>query len=295
MKKIFLFGLGAMFIATTVISFSEASRDAYHSYLYQTTRRFSRTPATLKVRPYSTKRYSRNLNTFVSTSQEKNRDFRRFKNYRESNYGKRYQNTQVMKTRPMRHSTNRITPVWTSSLQARSSFVVKRIKDVTTRFETYENDTFSVQIPVGWVPDKTETEKHIFKSPVSDYTISIKKYEPKACRDALSFFTCAVSISKSENRLAANGRGKMVNMSRIVRQTNFSDTILHEQIQTRIFTESFAARCLNNKEEFINRFMVADLNGSVYLIETRTNILNASKYIGISEKIFDSFRIFLSR
>jgi hypothetical protein len=291
MKKIFLFGIGVMFVATTVISFSEASRDAYHSYLYQTTRRFSRTPSTLKVRPYSTKKYSRDEKSFVQESENKN-DFRKFKNLRESNYGKTYSNTQVMKTRANRHSTNRITPVWTNPLQSRGSFVVKKIEAVTMKFETYENDTFSVQIPKGWTPDSNIEEKHIFTSPNSDYTISIKKYEPEACEDSLSFFTCAISISKTESRLAANGRGKMLNTSRIVRQTNFSDTVLNERVQTRIFTESFSAKCLDNQETFINRFIVADLDEDVYLIETKTNVLNASKYIGISEKIFDSFRIY---
>ncbi len=293
MKKTFLFSIGLIFVATTVVSLSEASRDAYHSYLYQTTRRFSRTPSTLKVRPYSTKNYSRDLNAFVKDSKETNSDFRMAKNLRESNYGKRYQGTQVMKTRVSRHSTNRISPVWTNSLQTRSAFIVKKIEDVNMKFETYENNSFSVQIPVGWKPDLNEKEKHLFVSPNSDYTISIKKYEPKTCKDSLSFFTCSVAISKSENKLAANGRGKMINTSRIVRQSNFSDTVLNERVQTRIFTESFSAKCLDNKEKFINRFIVADLDGEVYLIETKTNVLNASKYIGISEKIFDSFRIYL--
>jgi len=291
MKKIFLFGLGAMFIATTVISFSEASRDAYHTYLYQTTRRFSRTPSTLKVRPFSTKNYSRNLKAFVEKSTVEGNYFRQARNLRESNYGGEYRSIQVMTTRPNRPSTKRITPVWNSPLKARSAFVVKKIQDVTTEFETYENDTFSVQIPVGWTPGM-DTEKHLFTSPNSDYTISIKKYEPETCEDALSFYTCAVSISKTENNLAANGRGKMINTSRIVRQINFSDTVLHERIQTRIFTESFSARVLNNKDEFVNRFIVADVDGDVYVIETRTDTINAPKYIGISETIFDSFRIF---
>jgi len=104
------------------------------------------------------------------------------------------------------------------------------------------------------------------------------------------FTACAIALSRNENYKTS--RDKMIITRPVTRQTHFSDTVLGENIQTKTYTESFVGN-EGGKEWYINRYLVADLEGGMYIIETKTSVKNASRFIGVSKKIFDSFRIFL--
>ena len=87
---------------------------------------------------------------------------------------------------------------------------------------------------------------------------------------------------------------KVINTSVVERRTQYTDTVLDQPLQTRTLTESFIAQ-LNkqNQSVYIARYFVADLEGGVYVIETRTSARNGHKYVGVSKEVFDSFRMLL--
>jgi len=289
MKKTLSIGLGLAFLGASIISFAGASRDAYQNYLYsqsQETRGKMRRISAAPFRPFAEQ----------SGKVSDSRRLQRGLNLRGQSHGRNMiaplaeravENAESPRAelRLPRSATDRTYAGWQTSLNRRGVLAFEKINDAVEVFETYENQAFSVQIPEGWFASMAD--EHFFRSRLSDFTVSIKKIE-NAC-SSVSFTTCAITLSNNENY--KNPAEKIVNNTTIERKSYFSDTILNKDIQTRVVTESFIGQ-FTGEEKFISRAFVAGLDGSVYLIETRTNPRSASRFIGVTKKIFDSFRIF---
>ncbi|MCF7812388.1 hypothetical protein K9M59_02215 [Candidatus Gracilibacteria bacterium] len=295
MKKFFSSVLGLSLLAGALIPFADASREAYHNYLYRTAR--EKTPRYVSPHPFrpfsATRGSTRRLLQRETTPNRRGSNPIRNLRYPQQNTRSVYVPgtaktlEEVRKDQlPLRPTTDRIALAWSESLRRRDPISFQTIRNAVEEFYTYENQVFSVQVPKGWRP--LSSNPHFFRSPFSDYTISIVRLEDPC--ETVSFTTCAISLSKDRNY--KNPAEKIFNISSISRQAQYSDTVLNApEVQTRTFTESFAGR-VGDEEKYISRYFVADLQGGVYVIETQVSLRNASQYIGISKHIFDTFRLY---
>jgi len=301
MKKFYIIGIGLCLLGGAIIPFSSAfkkdSRYRYHAYKHG-----------INPNLFGQNHYYKNIyKKFPQTTNNylrKRRADKRLGLYKKKaeikeTYNKRpYSSNYSTKDRfytinlPKRHSTYSVMPKIRYNHRNREGVTMDHTYENNELFKTYENDIFSIQLPESLVQLGAKNANY-FVSPYEDFDLSIKRFDSDFCQHSPSFFTCAIQISKNLNRSAVWKQGRLLTDSRVIRQTNYSDTILDSQIQTRVYTESFKTRLFNNDEEiFINRFMVSDLNGDVYLIETRSAMDAAPYYLNISKQVFDSFRLF---
>lgn len=288
MKKISFIALGLCLVVSSVVSLSQASRDAYHAYLSQ------------------------------KEAQKKNFDNKEILNIRE--YGVRqsksmYQTRQEMNTRLFRNSAGRMNESvaermkravrerfsaepqysrrvfadrknpWRQPLKVSEYAPVSRVMTQTSTYNlvTYQNSTFSIQIPEGWM--SARDDEHTFINPPSDYTISVERMDDP-CSNR-TFTECAINLSKALNN---ENKKELLPLSRISRLYHFSNTVLQSRIQTETMMEGFSANIFG-EEKYISRYYVSDLNGNVYLITTEVPIDDAGNYIQVTKRIFDSFQI----
>ncbi len=283
MKKIFILAFSFFFITTSVISLGSASRDAYHSYMMQQAREnLSQTQEnynffTERRRPMKEK-----------TSERQRRAFQVRRNSRQlmptsKNQIRKISLRSTQERRSMSLRKNR----WQQPLQVRPGLIIKRMESAVQTFQTYENETFSIQIPQGWF--SSPDTPHFFESQNSDFTVSIKRTNDTC--PTTGFDACAISLSLTENRLD-NRQREIAVTSKISRQSGFADTILGNiDIQTRIFMEGFSGNILG-QEKYIARYFVSDLKNRVYIIETQIPLRQAPQFLEVTKQIFDSFRIF---
>jgi len=289
MKKTLSIGFGFALLAGSLVPFSNASRDAYHSYLYlraRQDRNVMRQVSVSPIRPYATGKRTADPRQLENGSNARGESqSRNVINSIRKRVNGYTQNPVSVSPLETRRASNRVYSSFQTALSRRATLSFKKINDAVQAFETYENQEFSIQIPEGWF--SSFSDAHLFRSRFSDFTISVKKVE-KACT-SVSFTTCAITLSNNENY--KNPAEKIVNTSTIERTSYFADTVLNKDIQTKVVTESFVGQ-FADEETFISRAFVAGIDGSVYLIETRTNPRNASRFIGVTKKVFDSFRIY---
>jgi hypothetical protein len=291
MKKTLALGLGLALIGGSVISFTNASRDAYHVYMYQQGRathapsdpQFKQRPFSRRMGAYTntrtfrrdTERYGVNpsQNTRYPQNDIRNRGAISRSRLETENY------------RLLRPSTGRIIGQTQLNSHRKAPINLKAEKDTVVKFVTYENEKFSMELPFGW--RASGEDSHTFVHPRSDYNVSVK-YLEEACEGS-GFMACAITLSKDLNH--KNPAEKIAITGSIKRQSHFYGTVLHESLQTRTYTESFPAE-IAGKNIYISRQIVADLSGGVYIVETQTALENASKFLEISRNIFDSFQVF---
>ncbi|MDH3325004.1 MAG: hypothetical protein OEL89_05175 [Candidatus Peregrinibacteria bacterium] len=295
MKKTISLVLGLAFVFGASISLSEASRDAYHAYVngyskfstyrgsetWSSNQAYSEREGLYYRIPQSHQDYYTDvLKTEIPSKYVQGRvEYQADKNY----FG-----GQLLPYRPNTDRLNGLTMNAENSYRLSISF--PKIVDVFGSLITHEGDDFSIQLPSGW--KGTREDSQTFKSVDSDFEIRVVKYDAGVCEDSLSFVFCSAKISKNENRIA--GGGDLMVTSKIVRQSRYSDTVLNDlHVQAPVWEESFAARIFNvSSDRYISRYFVQDLDGGVYLVETSSDLRFASKYVGVSKRIFDSFRIY---
>ncbi len=282
MKKTIALILGVSLLSGTILSISFASREAYHAYLLSHNTRFSEGRTSQLKQALQQKRTKNSLEKTKAQVQNL-----RYSQQNTRNTYVRFSNNKNLKTRV---STNAVRYSKSSPLH-RKAIIAYPIKNQNVAVQTYENDAFSLQIPVGWT-NSTENS-HIFTNPKNDFVISIKRITANTCSEITGFDACAISISKNENRLGLSGPGSLLPASRIVRQSSISDTFLNRSdLWTRTFTESFSAYVPQHGDQLINRYFVEDLDHGVYLIQTTSSVYFAKDNIKVSKKVFDSFRIY---
>ncbi len=288
MKKNIAFILGITILSGSILTISFASRNAYHSYL------ISKQHSNKSYRNFSTGRSTQVQKSLAQKRAKKLRyrvRINRSKNlrYTQSNTRNTYSNRNKQTNLRLRPSTGALSSNgWNNPLH-REAIVARNIDGQSVNVQTYENKTFSVQLPLGWTPD----ENHVFRNEDHSFLVRVKRFNTDTCNDIQGFASCAITLGKNENRIAVEGRGTLTASSKIVRQSHKSDTILNQpEIQTRTFTESFASYEKGFGEVFINRYFVKDLDGGVYLIETKAPLWFTDESVAASKAIFDSFRIY---
>lgn len=294
MKKTFAFVLGFALIGASVISFTNASRDAYHLYMYQQRRQTTHAPV---VHQYPQRTFSRRMGAY-SRSRVYRRDTESFgvnpsqnMRYPQDDIRNRgaLSKSQIMRTTNntvTRPSSDRFMGRTQANAHRKGRITLKPTMDALDKFSTYENEKFSLKVPFGW--RASNENAHLFTHPRSDYTIEIKHVED-ICSDT-GFQACVITLSKDLNH--KNPAEKIAITGSIERRSHFYGTVLHEPLQTRTYTESFPA-LVEGKDLYIARHFVADLDGGVYIVEARTAFKNAASFIGVSKKVFDSFQVFL--
>jgi len=290
MKKTLAFGLGLTLLGATIIPFTSASRDAYHVYLYQQGRQVN-TPQEpqLKQRNFSQRMgaYSRSR---VAKRDTETLGVNPSRNTRYSqsdirNIGAISRTSLTQDYRLMRPVSDRVIGGTQLNSHRLPQLKLKANVDAIDKFLPYENEKFSLEIPFGW--RATNDNPHAFVHPRSDYTITVRHID-KVCTNT-GFMACAITLSKDQNH--KNPAEKIAITGPISRQSHFYGTVLNETIQTRTYTESFSAEVLG-KDIYIARHFIADLEGGVYIIETKTALENADIFLGVSKNVFDSFQIF---
>lgn len=300
MKKPILFALGLAVITASAIPFSSASRMAYHAYI-------------------TSQENQRNYRYYAEGRRTKSRDVSVVAASNPKTYTSRYQrNSRVNYSRPIgayRVSDTNTTYVEATSRTAvdtklrpfatragiapwrqnlRGTGKVSRISDLAlpnqmASFETFENDAFSVLIPVN--AQVKADDAHAFIS--GDMDIRIKRFAADTCDNAYGFKGCATNITRGENAALVGGKGRLISLGRVVRQQYKSDTVLEQvNVQTNVYTEEFTAEFTDGKKYTLYRYAVQDVDGGVYYIEIKVPRSNARDYIAIADRMFDSFRIY---
>lgn len=284
MKKISFIALGLFLMGISVVSVSQASRDAYHAYLLQN--RSEKVSDNKRILNYRQQKTAHIAGEGV-LEQFEARNLRDSSQRKRETLSKRVLTERTTKrVLPRRVYTMRTNP-WKQPLNRRKMVVISTVNTEmgTKKLETYENNTFSIQIPEGWTP--SVDDEHFFFNPFSDFTLSIERMDDP-CRNQ-TFVQCAVNLSKARNSQYKDG--KIVTFSGVSRLHQFRNTIAQSRVQTETLMEGFSTSVMGN-DTYMSRFFVADLDGNVYRIEAQVPFDEAGNYLHIIKRIFDSFRIY---
>ncbi len=293
MKKSLILVLGLAFITAGIMPFSSASRNAYHAYItsqannneyryFSEGRRVTSARKTYQSKKttsrYATARYQRNSRANYSAPVVKPL-------YIEA--GER--NAMGTKIRPF-SIRDGIAP-WRANLKrtGRTSRIIMPLANSAMNFETFKNEAFSVQLPVGAMAKATDAHSFV----AGDLAIRIKKFNAQTCHNAYGFQGCATNITRSENSALVGGKGRLIAMDRTVRRTYKSDSVLDQvNLQTNVYTEKFTTEFTDGDQYTLYRYAVQDVDGGVYFMEVKIPRREAANYIAAVDKMFDSFRIY---
>lgn len=278
MKKFLTLSLAFVLISTTVISFSDASRDAYHTYLYQ---------QALKRR--SARRFSasqRMVFPEIITREDVIRpaiqNIRYPRNKRNIFTGKSATANMNLKLRPMSNTIG-----FSIEKSPREKLMVKNLDATFLVTDTVRTDKFSVALPRGWNP--TITEAGVLE--VGDgktFEITVRKIDG-VCEN-VSFQSCAINLSNDMNHLENVG-AKINSLSRVTRLTQRTDRILGTNTYTSTHTESFLGTYLG-REVFITRYFVQEPGTTnIFLLETIANRAFTSEAVVVAKRLSSSFRM----
>jgi hypothetical protein len=154
--------------------------------------------------------------------------------------------------------------------------------ELASKFDTYANDFFSLQIPTNWMP---EYSKGYFS--VENYdgiSVKIKRFTD-ACNGE-SFLMCSVARSKNENGES------IATLSTLHRRAWYTDKILGvPQYQSNVYTESFIGT--QGGEEFVmSRYYVEGFDGETFLIEAKAPREYTDELVMTAQKMFETFRVY---
>lgn len=299
MKKSIILFVGLALVSSAMIPFSSASRSAYHAYITsQENQRSYRyyTEARRAAQP-------RNVSNFAAS----NPSYARFERNSRLNYSRPATsrrvsdtNTTYVEATSRTAVDTRIRPFatragiapWRQNLRSTGRYA--RVNNLNLpnqgmSFQTFENDTFSVEIPAG--AQAKADDAHAFIAGEAD--IRIKRFDADTCNNAYGFRGCATNITRGENSALVGGKGRLISLDRVIRQTYRSDTVLSQvNLQTDVYTEQFTAEFPNGGTYTLYRYAVKDTDGGVYFIEMKVPRSIAGDYIAVADRIFDSFRIY---
>ena len=301
MKKSFVLVLGLAFITASVIPFSAASRNAYHAYITSqgNDEEYRRFAESRRVGSVTSNRAVSNTAQSSQSSVLRNIPARYQRNSR-VNYSEPAGNTIYLEAGSRDENGTVIRPFatragiapWRANLNRTgltSRVMNVPLSNTMMNFDTFENDAFSVQLPVGAVAKANDA--HAFEA--GNLDIRIKKYEANTCSNAFGFKGCATNIMRSENTLLVGGKGRLIPIDRTVRNIYKSDSVLGVvNVQTDIYTEKFVTEFTDGNQYTLYRYAVQDVDGGVYFMEIKIPRSAAGNYIAAVDTIFDSFRIY---
>lgn len=274
MKKFLGLAIGLVLLGAAIVPFTSASRNAYHSYLYQQS-------LNKRNRRFAPVQVVRNQNDVVK-SEAMGKPV--FQNLRYTTGSKRdlYAGKEVSaaKTRPMSETIG-----FPTAKVERAELVIKNFDPINLKMQTVVTDGFSVELPEGWTP---EMKNGTFRVEAGDnFAITIRRMND-VC-DSVSFQTCAMTLSGDLNHLENVG-GKINSLSKITRLYQKNNRHIGSFEQTETFTESFLG-AYYGKEAFITRYFVQDGEGDLYLLEAIAARDYASEAVLVARQLFNSFRI----
>jgi hypothetical protein len=285
MKKFITLTIGLSFLgATFMITTSEASREAYQSYLYKKIkssnryRNFAETKGNRKqiistkkiirrksVNMYA-QRYNRNL---LFPAKGKRNLYSSFsnKNLRKRSISNRFIGKSV-KTR----NSHRMSIPTANSLNP-ANFL----------FKNYFNNTFSIQVPTSSILNHKNNEL-TGTIPLSSIKFTVKKLENN-CKDIKLFSICARSISNTFDK-----NNDLFRVSKTVQQYQKTDSILGSmKLNKNKYVEGFIG-VKEGKYSFIARYLVEGNNGDIFLIEGSSDLNELNETVIISTQLFETFR-----
>lgn len=299
MKKIVILSLGLVLtIAGLNLPLSEASRYVYHRFQsqpenFQDYRRFSEgIPIQKRLRRLNRSRRSDLV--------DQNNGALRVHNFRGSRQNflsanRRRSNSSLLQ----RSSTGSIAPRFhrggRAVPQPAARITPRVVEAVQSQLYTFENDKFSLQLPIGWELLDATNNIHAYTNPNSSYALRIKEFDQRTCGDAISFTTCARQLSRAENALAVEGTGRVETLSTVVRYSRTENVVLNQiGVQSPTYTEQFVGLFPFEGELTVSRYFVAIPDGRVFLIEATSDFDRSVDYTEITKRVFDSFRIYAS-
>lgn len=274
MKKFLGLAVGLVLVGAAIMPFTDASRDAYHTYLYQQSLQ-------KRNRRYSPLKRVRTVRS--ANAQSINRKVV-FQNLRYDAGSKRdlyaAKVNTASKLRPMSNTIS-----FSNVKRSRESVVVRNFDPINLKMQTVTTDEFSVELPEGWT--SSVRDGHFTVEAGDALDITIRRLDD-ACEN-VSFQSCAISISRNLNHVDNIG-GKINSLSRITRLYQKNNRHLNSFEQTETFTESFLGTYLG-KKSFITRYFVRDGEGDLYLLEAVASHDYTSEAVLVARQLFNSFRI----
>ncbi len=281
MKKFLALALGLVLIGTTVITVSDASRDAYHTYLYQQAlkkregRRFApgyRTPSTthtMRRREYTGRNPIQNI---------------RYPRNKRNLFGATEKSSVERKLRPMSNTIGFVT-----ARTARETLSIKNLDPIYIVVRTIVTDNFSVELPKGWNPKLEDGVLQV--GDTQAFSITVRRIE-EACEN-VSFDSCAINLSNDLNHLENVGT-KINSLGRVARLRQYTDRILGTNNYVSTHTESFLGTYFG-RDVFVSRYFIEEPGtNNVFLIETIANRNLASEAVVVAKRLTDSFRMIVS-
>ena len=279
MKKFLALTLAFVLVGTTIVSLSDASRDAYHTYLYQqalqqrSARRFSATERTV-VQKKTTE-----LQKYVGRPSIKNLRYPRNKR------------NIFSRTTPIENKNLKVRPMsktigFPTERTSREKIAVKNLDATFLVTDTVVADRFSVELPKGWTPIVKDGILRVGDGKAFEITI---RNLQEVC-GSVSFNSCAINLSNDMNHLENVGT-KINSLGRTTRLTQRTDRILGTNTYTSTHTESFLGTYLG-REVFITRYFVQEPGTkNVFLLETIADRQFASEAVVVAKRLSSSFRM----
>lgn len=300
---------GLALITSAMIPLSSASRMAYHAYITAQENRADYRYHTDRIQPLRT-----HTTRYYADQEARPSDYSAYR-------ASRYRGSRVSSSRPS--ALGRVSETNTTYVEATSRTAVDtKIRPFATRagiapwrqslrntgrysrvtnialpnqamsFETFENDAFSLELPAG--AQAKADDAHAFMA--GDADIRIKRLAADTCDDAYGFRGCATNITRGENHALVGGKGRLISLDRVIRQTYKTDTVLNQpNLQTEVYTEEFTAGFPDGGTYTLYRYAAQDVDGGVYFIELKVPRGDARSYVAVADRIFDSFRIYTNQ
>jgi hypothetical protein len=281
MKKFLAMALGLVLIGTTVMSLSDASRDAYHTHLYQQAlkTRAARRFATGK-RARTTRDAALKLNR-VRTKSPSLYNLRYPRNKRNLFGGE--QSNLDRRVRPMSKTIG-----FAANRTSREALKLKNLDPIHIVAQTVVTNDFSVELPRGWNP--TVKNGVLRVGDKNTFSITVRRVED-ICEN-VSFQSCAINLSNKLNH-TENISTKINSGGKIVRLTQSTDRILGTNKYTNTHIESFVGTFFG-RDVFISRYFIEEPGTeNVFLIDTITDRKFASEAVVVAKRMQDSFRMII--
>ncbi len=278
MKKFLAMALGLVLIGTTIISLSDASRDAYHTYLYQ---------QALKKRSERRSTPSRRVRTTITEEVKRERAKRpslqnlRYPRNKRNLFGGGDQNVENRKVRPMSKTVG-----FATNRSSRERLKVKNLDPIHIVTQTIVTNDFSVELPKGWNPIVKDGVLSVGDE--DSFSMEVRRIED-ICEN-VSFESCVINLSKNLNRTENIGT-KINSLGKVVRLTQNTDRILGTNEYTNTHMESFIGR-LFGRDVFVIRYFIEEPGTkNVFLIDTITDRRFASEAVVVAKRLHNSFRM----
>ena len=279
MKKFIALTIGLSLLgAALIVPMSDASREAYHSYMAQKVKESGRYRHST-YRQGNQKQFTYPRRTFV----QKSTNGRNYRNSLLSRTSKRniYRTKDANKNLKLRTSTSRIMRVNHAKNSHRMAISANSLDANNFMFATHSNEIFSLEIPTKSI---ISDENNVLEVdvPTSGITISAKKLESK-CGKNLAL--CARAISRT-----LDSNGDIYRSSQTVMQYQKTDIVLGTVgLDSKKFVEGFIGT-KHGKSSFIARFVVEGLAGDLFLVEVVSDLKDIDKNVVYAKKAFETFR-----